>query len=433
MKPATAASLKRLNAENLRRLGTERLAELLIAVTASRPELKRRLRMELAAAQGPEHLAPEIDKRLTALETSAGKISWRVRPAFLRELDALRLLIADRMALLDQAAALERLWRFIGTARRVSDRVRGRDEELAAIYAKAAADVGGLIDNVLPAVAASDLARLIADNPHGWTNWLAALLQSAPARLAGDTLRALESEHEGAGRLIPIVRQLSDAAGDVDAFISTYSPNALMAPSSAAAVAGRLMKAGRIEDAGAMLRAAAPEATSAASTSQRAGAVEFDWETAWIDYLDRSGQGEAAQAVRWSSFQRTLSVDRLRDFTRRLKDFEDVEAEHRAFAYAASSAGFRTGLRFLMDWPALPEAAQMIEARALEVTTTIEEAELWAAKLRRRQPRAAQILLRKAAAAAFKRREYKTADRLTQDADAVEHEIAGPASGTSQT
>ena len=103
MNHPTAASLKRVNADNLALLGAGRLAELLLAVANSRPELKRQLRMELAASQGVEHLAPEIDKRLTSLETLTSKVSWRQRPTFLRDLDALRRLIAERMASLDQS------------------------------------------------------------------------------------------------------------------------------------------------------------------------------------------------------------------------------------------------------------------------------------------------------------------------------------------
>src|SRR3977135_2363585 len=93
MKRPTPASLKKVTPENLAALGVERLAEILVAAAEARPELKRRLRMELAAEQGAEHLAPEIDKRLASLETSRGKISWRQRPAFVRDLDGLRMLI----------------------------------------------------------------------------------------------------------------------------------------------------------------------------------------------------------------------------------------------------------------------------------------------------------------------------------------------------
>jgi hypothetical protein len=61
----------------------------------------------------------------------------------------------------------------------------------------------------------------------------------------------------------------------------------------------------------------------------------------------------------------------------------------------------------------------MIERRGDEIQVVPDAAELWAAKLRRRQPQAAHQLLRKAAAAAFRRRDFKTCDRLTQEADTI--------------
>src|SRR5438046_94665 len=124
MKKPTPASQKKVTPENLERLGAARLAELLAEVAEIRPDLKRRLRMELAAEQGAEHLLVEIDKRLAAFQTSRSKVSWRQRNAFIREVEALRGLIAGRLAELDGSAALERLVALLETARRVKGRVR---------------------------------------------------------------------------------------------------------------------------------------------------------------------------------------------------------------------------------------------------------------------------------------------------------------------
>jgi len=46
-----------LNTKNLEALGAERLAELLIEISAGNPAAKRRLRVELAGAQSPAQLA----------------------------------------------------------------------------------------------------------------------------------------------------------------------------------------------------------------------------------------------------------------------------------------------------------------------------------------------------------------------------------------
>ncbi len=61
-------SRKTLTAANLVALGGEHLAAILMDAAEDDPSLKRRLRLELAGAAGPEHLVNEISKRLVALE-----------------------------------------------------------------------------------------------------------------------------------------------------------------------------------------------------------------------------------------------------------------------------------------------------------------------------------------------------------------------------
>ena len=61
----------------------------------------------------------------------------------------------------------------------------------------------------------------------------------------------------------------------------------------------------------------------------------------------------------------------------------------------------------------------MIEQRADDVAVAPEQAELWAGKLRRRFPAAARTLLRRTAAAAFRRRDFKTCDRLSAEAETI--------------
>ena len=417
VKHPTAASLKKVTADNLAGLGVDRLAEILVSVAATRPDLKRRLRMELAAEQGPAHLVAEIDKRLGSFETSRGHVTWRQRPAFLRDLDALRGLIAERLAPLDLSAAVDRLWQFMDAARPISRRFRGRDGAATTVFAGAASDLGRLIAAYDPHLSANRLVEAMAQEPAAWAEWAPVFLAETSPKVAEIALR-LMGEQGGAIAGWPIlIRHLADAAGDIDAFRVTYTQEALKIPAVAAQLGGRLLAANRVEEAGAALRAAAPK------PSGRHGllaAPDFDWETIWIDYLDRAGEANSAQSVRWASFERTLSVDRARAFTSRLADFADVEAEARAFDHAAQHPDFQQGLRFLMAWPALAEAGRMIQARPDDIDVQPEEAEAWAAKLRRRQPAAAHLLLRKAAGRAFRRRDFKTCDRLTQEADAIE-------------
>lgn len=148
MKKPTAASQKKVTAENLLTLGAERLAEILVSVAETRVDLKRWLRIELAAQQGPGPLTGEIDKRLAAFATSRGRVNWRAGPAFVRDLDALRDLINVRLAPLDASAAIERLWRFMDVAPQSASRYRDRNGGLEAIFVRAAGDLGHLLGSV---------------------------------------------------------------------------------------------------------------------------------------------------------------------------------------------------------------------------------------------------------------------------------------------
>ena len=417
MKRPSVGSQKKVTVENLVRLGPERLAEILVGVAETRADLKRRLRMELAAEQGPAVLTAEIDKRLNSLEASRGQITWRQRPAFIRDLDALRELIAVRLAALDVSAAIDRLWRFLDTAQQVGSRYRERRSELDDVFQRAAGDLGGMLCSAPPGPAAATLVERLTKYPSGWKAWLPALLAQAPRPVSEDALRFMAERRGAEPRWIPLIRQLADAAGDVDAFRATYPAEALLTPSVAAEVARRFLGADRIDEAGEVLRAAVPKPGPA--RRREPAPVDAAWESVWIDYLERAGRADEAQAVRWASFERTLSIERARAFIGQLADFDDVEAEASAFAVAAGYPDFATGLRFLMEWPSLVEAAGMIERRRDEVQARPEEAELWAAKLRRRHPRAALLLLRKAAEAAFRRRDFKTCDRLTAEAETI--------------
>lgn len=422
-KAPTAASLKKVTPENLTGLGVERLAAILAETAAARPELKRRLRMELAAAQGSDHLAVEIDRRLATLESSRSKVSWRKRASFVADLDVLRGLISERLAALDPPGALERLWLFMDLARRLGVRVRDRDGALGEVFMRAAGDIGGLLAQAGDARQASALVEALVRSPSSWADWLPAVLDHVPPAFTAAALTLAQARADLPPGAVALVRVLADRAGDIDAFRSTFTPQALATQPIAAEVARRLLAADRVEEAGRVLQAARPPAARPRAWPVGKPAPvppDYDWEGVTIDYLERSGDAEAAQAARWASFERTLSAERARDFTRRLKDFDDVEAEARAFAHAAAHPDLTRAVAFLVDWPAPAEAARLIQARSDELDVPDDLAEAWAAKLRVRHPAAAALLLRKAAASAFRRRDFKTCDRLTAAADEID-------------
>lgn len=419
MKRPTPASLKKVNADNLARLGAERLAEILVAAAETRPELKRRLRMELAAEQGADHLVAEVDRRLATLAASRSRVSWRQRPTFVRDFDGLRSLIADRLAALDAGAALERMWSLMDLGRPLAGRVKDKDGELAAVFQRAAADIGRLLGGASDAWLAEALVEAMVRSPVLWADWLPTLLADLPPAFAAAALRRLVERPGAAPGWVRLTRLLADAAGDVDAFAATVPAEALKTKAGAAELARRLLAAGRLAEAGVVLEGARSAKNRVPVGLAAADDPDQQWEGLMIDYLEQTGATEAAQSARWAAFERTLSVEQAKAFTRRLADFDDVVAEDKAFGYAAEHPDALRGLAFLMEWPALAQAARMIDERGDALQLSADQAELWAGRLRARYPAAARRLLRQAAAAAFRRRDLKTCDRLTQDADAI--------------
>jgi hypothetical protein len=118
------------------------------------------------------------------------------------------------------------------------------------------------------------------------------------------------------------------------------------------------------------------------------------WETAEIAVLEAEGRSEEAQTARWAAFSRTLDPGHLRDFVARLPDFDDVEAIDRAHALAAEWGDAARGLAFLMEWPALREAAAMVLARADDFRGLNDAVPLWVSRLEARYPAAALVLIR---------------------------------------
>ena len=55
------------------------------------------------------------------------------------------------------------------------------------------------------------------------------------------------------------------------------------------------------------------------------------------------GRTDQAQAFHWDCFDRVLGSSRLRDYLKRLHDFDDVEAKERALSRRASSGCIPTG------------------------------------------------------------------------------------------
>lgn len=376
----------RLSAANLERLGAARLAELLIEAGNGNANLKRRLRLELAAEAGPGVLAAEIDKRVLALATARTRVSWRRRGDLLDDLDTHLRMIIDRLAPMDARAGLNSLIEWFELYSGLIARVKDQKGELPAFFDAAAPELyrlaAGADETGLKA-----LAEVMAYHPGLYGRWLG-VDDGALSQAAAHALIALLPEtitRTPSGR--SLLRRLADRALDLDLWLSLVTPEQAAVPEVAAEIAVRLAGAGRVVEARRMLEGVRrPERPSG-----KAPPLPPAWEEAMIAVLEAEGEKAEAQERRWALFEREMSAQVLRDYVARLPDFEDVEALDRALAMAAGHPVLARAMRFLMDWPAYREAAALVKARPREARL-IGDANDWAQALAQRFPEAAEIM-----------------------------------------
>ena len=382
---------------NLARLDPGRLAGLLVLAAAGDPGFRRRLRLELAAEIGPAELAMELDRRLETLATSRARISWRKRPDLLRELSGLRSLIVERLAAADPALALDRLiaWYDLGEA--LAGRVRDSKGELAALYEAAAPDLAAVAASAGVSAAVGRLVDALDTRAGVWAPAIARAAPFMDPDLAGALVARMTPLAATASvRRRLTLRRLADRAGDTEAWVSTLTVEDRRTPALAAEAARRLALSGRAEAARALLEGCRPVAYPSRGFRRPAPPPQPDetWRIAEIAVLEAEGRAEEAAEARWLRFERAVSVGALRDVVAPLGDFEDVVAIDRAVAFARSYFDLDRALSFLIEWGALREAAETIQARTDEVRGGHPDTALWAGRLAGRHPAAAALLLR---------------------------------------
>lgn len=406
-KRAAPKKSKTLSAANLAGLGAERLAELLMEVADGHAQIKRRLRLELAGEIGAADLALELTKRIETVADSRSRIHWRKHKEFVRELDMQRALIVGRLAELDAALALPLLLRFLDLAEGVFMRTADAKGEIDAVFEAAVDDVATVAPLAMPDPRAlgDQLFDLIQVGRAGFG---ARVLRNALPALSAEALTALRARIEttmaGQRRVSAVfkaaVQVVADAQGDVDGYIAQFTDSQVVLPPIGAQIARRLTAAGRYDEAVAALDRSTP-----GSFAQLVGAVlgrpdrpnpaALEWEDAYIEVMQARGQADLAQEMRWSSFERTLSSERLREHLRRLPDFDDVEVEDRALVLASDFHDTHAALEFLVNWPSLDRAARLVLERADQLDGDRPELlEPAARALEGRHPLAATLLLR---------------------------------------
>lgn len=390
---------KTVSASNLVQLGETKLAALLLDAADWDPILKRRLRMELAAAISPGDLALELDKRLDSLAESRARISWRKRPELIREAEMLRALITGPMLEADARLALDRLVSWFDLGGPLAARTKDPRGELQVMIEDALPDLARVATSAGVAVAAPVLADAVMTRATPWAGLIGRVVDDLDPALVEALLTRLAPAADKAARIALLVRRLAARMDAVDVWLSTFAPEDLKKPAVAAEAATRLAGAGRAAEARAALEAgrAPPPSPGRKLWGGRAPEPEAPSDAlaeAEIAVLKAEGRTDEAAEAHWMLFERTLDPEVLRAITAGMADFDDVVAVDRATAYARTYFDLTRALRFLMTWGALRDAAETIVARADELNGRAEEAPLWASRLAAKWPEAAGLLLR---------------------------------------
>ncbi len=417
------ASKKTLNAKNLEALGAERLAELLIEISAGNAVAKRRLRMELAGALGSGELAREVRKRLTTIARARSFVEWHGIKALADDLDSQRRAIVETVAKKDPQEALDLLWRFMALAESVFERCDDSNGTVIEVFHEGCIDIGqiALEANAKPEDLSNRTFEALLKNGYGQFDELITVLVPAlgqeglahlkqrmidlsnqPVEKPADEDRVqigwassgpvYEDEMAERSRVSAVrlaLMEIADAQGDVDTFIDQYDEETRKVPRIAADIAQRLLAADRAEDAWQTIEATVHRRTNSWDWP------DFEWEDARIAVLDALGRGVQAQAARWDCFERSLSSFHLREHLKRLPDFDDVEAESRALDFAQEFPNMLQALSFLVSWPALDRAADLVIKRTDELDgNRYEHLAPAADALAAKHPLAATIVLR---------------------------------------
>lgn len=342
-----------LNARNLEGLGAEKLASLLLELSEGNGAAKRRLRLALAEGRSAEDAAQEVRKRLKTIERSSTFLDSARRKTLLTELEGHLATISGSICGDNPALALDLHWNLLELSEGIFDRCHDGNGAVGGFFARVLEALPASLQaaSPQPAATAERLVDALQDcNGYGQLDQAVAVLAEALGR---DGLEAVRREcaERGVPAGAPVLLAVADALGDVESFVAAFDTQALQRPATAAAVANRLLKAGRAE-----------EALAVATGARRAGPQGLGdvLSTPQIAALEALGRGEEAQALRWQCFLAELSASRLRDYLQRLPDFEDLEAEEKALDLVQAHPHHHGALRFLLAWPHHRRAAALV-------------------------------------------------------------------------
>lgn len=196
---------------------------------------------------------------------------------------------------------------------------------------------------------------------HTLTRWDAELAETVERQQAEESRQKLDGwSYSMTSQWNEMRQTIAAARGDLDLLIGLEAEKRPHMQDTLG-IAARLQEAGRAEEALDWVRRPGRRAFGDPGADDTfPGPPERVSLEAHI--LDALGDAPAAQALRWRCFETGLSAEILREYLKRLPDFEDMEAEKAAFELAMRHRNPDAALQFFLDWPRPDLAAQLIVA-----------------------------------------------------------------------
>ena len=364
-----------LSTDKLKDLGTDKLAQLVLEEAERNAGFRRQVKAALAGKSGPEAIAKLIDRRLSGLARAKSFIEWDKARAFAEDLRSLTDTITSELGPVAPALAIDRLLRFIATHEQVFERVDDSAGRVQDVYYQAIAATGDLAPSLSSSEACALPEKIMATLGESTHGYLADVTEAVTPHLPQDSLvrwdcdlkdaiserQAEEAARKSDGWFYSMTSQwarmrqiLASARGDLDLLIALEVKKKPHMQDTLG-IAAQLLEVGRIAEALDWVRR--PGRRSFGETDDSLSPERASLEA---HILDATGDKPAAQAMRWRCFEARLSAVILREYLKNLPDFEDVEAEDRAHAFALEMANPEVALQFFLDWPRLDLAAKLI-------------------------------------------------------------------------
>ena len=360
----------KLDKNGLTTLGIDKLIEILLEEAGANKALKARLQTALAGESSPEEMARLIDKRLDLQEQAKTRISSARAKDLAVEFSGLVRNIFSELGSVDGAAAGERILRFLSLRFRISARLVNDSARLWKVFDDAEGNAVQLIHGLtveqqaelVPSI--EKLRRRDRYGEHtGFHRQLAKGLAASAADLWKATLSEVVAKEPAKLGALDILQLIALNTDDVDGYLALEQTKAENRRDTLV-VARMLHQAGRHAEALEWIRIRPPQMRLLMVQGIVANVgPEYEARERRLleaDILESLKRRSDAQEVRWKEFAETFDPEVLKLYLSKLDDFAEFEELDKALAVVTSGDDIYSALEFLVSWPRLDLAADLV-------------------------------------------------------------------------